>query len=177
MGRYLRSVSLALLCLIVLAQSPAFGAMGVRENGTRKGIFNDLNFIGATVTKKSGDRSTADINIISSTLTSVGIATAGATTVSTTTLTGAASWSLFNIIISTRTFTLGNGVAGQMATLKGVDRVAGTLTIDATTKFGWSSITMDSDGEIISLLYLNDTQGWIIIGKDSATVALVNDQI
>lgn len=78
------------------------------------------------------------------------------------------------ITISARTVTLANGTKGQILTLQGIDRMAGTLYIQPATSTGWQQITMDSDGETATLRYIDSTYGWVIVGVVDATVTKRN---
>jgi hypothetical protein len=80
------------------------------------------------------------------------------------------------MVISGRTNTLSDGLPGQVIHLIGYNRIAGTLTITPATSYGWFNATMDADGESLSLLYLNNTQGWIVIGAVGTTITQKNQQ-
>lgn len=80
---------------------------------------------------------------------------------------------------STRYVALADGADGQMITfIVSVagggnfvitnDKVASTNTM-ATT--GWDDITLETVNDCVTLLYLDDTYGWIIVGGNSYTVS------
>jgi hypothetical protein len=74
--------------------------------------------------------------------------------------------------ICTQTITLANGYAGQIFTIVAVPLSdTGTLTITASTKTSWATVSMDTVGDMVTLLYVNDTYGWIVIGYVGVTVA------
>lgn len=101
-----------------------------------------------------------------------GVSTGGVSAdVPTTATTLAASCSAAYVSITTRTLTIANGKVGQIITLFAKPLTdTGSLTVTATTKYGWSTITMDAVLDFVTLLYLDDTYGWVIIGYNSVTV-------
>lgn len=68
--------------------------------------------------------------------------------------------------------TLGNGVAGQLLfiSIRTCDTGA-TAVLTPTTKWGFTSITFNAAFDSATLLYVNDTYGWIIIASNSVTIA------
>ena len=68
---------------------------------------------------------------------------------------------------------LPNGTPGQMLTLQVISRAGGSWTVTPVKKTGWNSINYAAAGQQTTLLYLNDTLGWIILNNgSSASVAL-----
>ena len=66
---------------------------------------------------------------------------------------------------------LANGTIGQVISLIAIYREGnGTWVITPVTKTGFSTITMDAVGEHATLLYVNDTVGWVLQGSN-ATIA------
>lgn len=77
--------------------------------------------------------------------------------------------------------TLANGTPGQMVTIMLTDNVSGgdwVITDDgvsasvasALLSTGWDDLTFDTDLDSITLLYVDDTYGWIIVGNNGVTV-------
>lgn len=77
--------------------------------------------------------------------------------------------------------TLANGTPGQMVTIMLMDNVSGgdwVITDDgvsataqaALLSTGWDDLTFDTDLDSITLLYVDDTIGWIIVGNNGVTV-------
>jgi hypothetical protein len=68
--------------------------------------------------------------------------------------------------------TLANGVAGQilMIYISQCDTGA-TFVLTPTTKMGFSTLTFNAVLDQVTLLYVNDTIGWIMINANSVTVA------
>lgn len=61
--------------------------------------------------------------------------------------------------------TLANGVPGQILVISLVTDGGGTGTLTPTTKSGFVSIAFADAGDTVSLLYVNDTIGWVILGS------------
>ena len=102
-----------------------------------------------------------------------GIGTGGVSTVPTdVTEMDSTGYSLFSVFVTTRTLNLSNGEEGEVITLVGRDCTdTGTLTITATTKTGWTSISMDAVNDSVTLLYIDSVSGWIIIGPNSVSIS------
>jgi hypothetical protein len=66
--------------------------------------------------------------------------------------------------------TLDNGVVGQMVTIQVLTKAAGNYILTPTTKTGYTSLTFDTAKDSITLLYLDNTNGWIIAGNNGVTV-------
>jgi len=78
--------------------------------------------------------------------------------------------------------TLANGTPGQMVTIElttydGVcpfvisdDGVSSTLQASLLST-GWDDITFNSSGDSITLLYMDDTNGWIIVGNNGCSIS------
>lgn len=72
--------------------------------------------------------------------------------------------------------TLADGEAGQMLTIQMVARdganvVIGNYGPTMGTKTGWSTITFDTALDSVTLLYLDSTSGWIVVGNSGTTIA------
>lgn len=75
------------------------------------------------------------------------------------------------VFITTRTLTFADGYPGQLLTLVAEPASdTGTLTITATTKLGWTSIAMDTVSDTVTLLYVDDTIGWVIAAAQGVTI-------
>lgn len=67
--------------------------------------------------------------------------------------------------------TLANGTKGQILKIYIISRAgSGTYILTPTTKSGFSTLTFDAAAEEATLLYLNDTLGWIILGSNGVTI-------
>jgi hypothetical protein len=60
--------------------------------------------------------------------------------------------------------TLADGVAGQKLTISLVADGGGDGTLTPTTKSGFTTIVFANVGDTVTLLYVDDTTGWVIIG-------------
>jgi len=74
--------------------------------------------------------------------------------------------------------TLANGVKGQMVTIQLIAKAAGNFVITKTgaaasamTMTGWTSITFDTVLDSVTLLWLDDTYGWVIVGNAGTVIA------
>jgi len=66
------------------------------------------------------------------------------------------------------TLTLPNGEPGQMLILQSIDD--NDMELTPATAHGWSALTLAQTGDQVTLLYANDTAGWIILGSFGDTV-------
>jgi len=68
--------------------------------------------------------------------------------------------------------TLTAGTVGQMITIIAGSRDgSSSWTLTPATKTGFTSLTFDAEFETVTLLWLDATRGWIIIGSSGATIA------
>jgi len=81
------------------------------------------------------------------------------------------------VIGSSRNVSIGDGTAGQMMTFIVTTAGGGTFTITddyvasgAVTKTGWDDIALTELNDSVTLLYVDDTYGWVIVGQQGATV-------
>lgn len=84
------------------------------------------------------------------------------------------SYSLVRIPINTvgLAMTLAAGVPGQVMTIIGVNRIgSGTAVITPAVVNGYATITLDAVLESVTLLYIDDVIGWVVIGLNGATIA------
>ena len=144
------------LLLVVGLYSLSYAAVGIQKDGVGEGTATDLNFPQGAA---SNDGSAWSIGS--------SVSTEIATTVTVIPLT----YTTVPVTISTRTVTVAAGKQGQVLRIVGVHRPgSGTLTITAAANTGITSITMDADGEEVTLQYVDDTFGWIVIGYKGATI-------
>ncbi len=113
-----------------------------------------------------------DSGMIGANLIGTGYIGGGATTIPTGTTALTPVYSIARVFVTTRTLTIADGVQGQVLCLIGEDNTdTGTLTITATTKTGWTSIALDAVRDTVTLLFVDNTIGWIVIGNNSVTVS------
>lgn len=161
----MRRILFAVLALLLTASS-VFAAVAIEKDGLSQGVATTLNFAHDSAYSTDGSTFNLPMNLD---LISSGLGSGGVTTVPTGTTDLPSSYSLVKAIASTKTLTLANGVEGQIITVLAVSRT-GNLTLTASTKSGWSSILLDADGEVVTLLYIDDTYGWVVVGYTGATV-------
>lgn len=81
------------------------------------------------------------------------------------------SYAVVSLYVTTQTVTVGNGYAGQILFCVGEALTdTGTVTVTASTKTGWTSVALDSVNDSVTLLYVGDTTGWVIIGSNSVAI-------
>ena len=67
---------------------------------------------------------------------------------------------------------LADGTKGQILKIYIVSRAgSGTYVLTPATATGFSTLTFDAAAEEATLLYVDDTVGWIIIGSNGVTIA------
>ncbi len=91
------------------------------------------------------------------------------------------AWLAFGIITkveidapSDQTRHIVDGVPGQMVTIQLTTKTNSNWIIGddrPIVNTGWSTITFDTSGDSITLLWLDDTNGWIIVGNNGCTIA------
>lgn len=70
--------------------------------------------------------------------------------------------------------TLPNGTPGQVLNLTVVTSVGGVWTITPTQSMLVTSFTMTAVDDSITLLYLNDVLGWMVLGAEGSTAITYN---
>ena len=158
-----------LVIAFILLPSLCFGAVGYKKDGVMQGTATDIDL--------KRDYATFD----GSTVSIYGSGYAGGVTTNVSTESNLTSAALAYGVVSmnagiAKTITLTNGVEGQMLTLIG-GTIAGTITIAPAsfplitcTKTGWTTIAITATHQSITLLYFDDTIGWVIIGNAGATI-------
>lgn len=146
--------------------TPSFAAVGLKVDSTPTGTCTDINFTGAVVTN---DGSTCEIPMVLA-----GAANGGAISMTTTDTVVDPSYALVKKELGVQVGlagTLADGSPGQILTIF-ITALAGsgTFIVTPTTATGFASITFDAAEEYATLLYLDDTNGWII----QATNATIN---
>ncbi|HOD79961.1 MAG: hypothetical protein BWX88_02687 [Planctomycetes bacterium ADurb.Bin126] len=69
--------------------------------------------------------------------------------------------------------TLANGLPGQLLTIALVTDGGGDGTLTPTTKSGFATIVFADAGDNVTLLYVDDTVGWVIVGAAGVAAAPV----
>jgi hypothetical protein len=64
------------------------------------------------------------------------------------------------------------GAVGQMLTIQLTSKAAGNYILYPNCAYtGWNTITFDTVGDSITLLYLDVTSGWIVVGNSGCVIA------
>lgn len=165
---------IAFALVMLLAAAPCFGSVAVKDSNDTDGE----RYVGeATAINFEGQRVTFDGSKV--TVLANGHKDGVTTNVSTeSNLTSAAlSYGVVKLVIgSTRYVSIANGTPGQMITFIVTTAGGGTVYItddkkaSADTKTGWDDIALTELNDSVTLLYVNDTIGWIIVGQQGATV-------
>ena len=170
---------LVVTAVLALISSLAFADIQLENNGSNVGIVTKLNVTGGTASR-SGETGTIATNVFSSTIQVSGFNTGltyGLSTISPNIGAAQLAFGLITIYGNStvvNTFGLANGTAGQMATInfvkQGYNVIIG-FPGDGITKSGWNKITFSATGQFVTLLYLDSTTGWIVVGVNGATIA------
>lgn len=184
--------SFLIIAILLIFSSDSFAAVGVRVNGQPYGTATDINFsCGAGINSQpSADGSIFNANCNPNLATS-GIANGGATSVASTVTAVPVSFAFIRKVIPSNNDaaftagTLANGIPGQVLTIyvAGLSpsgaTTGGNYTITPATSTGFRTIKLSAVNDVISLLYIDDSFGWIILTYDpgaasSITITLKN---
>jgi outer membrane lipoprotein-sorting protein len=167
---------LLFLAALVLA-TPAFASVGaVNQNQSgSEGIATDMLYNCPSGTQLSWNNSQFYLNC--GNLMNAGTAGGGLTSLATIDTGIPTSYDIVKKAISnlgTATDTLANGVPGQMLTIN-ITTVtgSGTWVVTPTTRTGFGSITFNTANQTVVLLYLNNTNGWIIHSVYGSTLPTI----
>ena len=177
-------IGLAVVIAILAFVSPAYGAVGVNDKHDGEDLYvgeaSNICFEGQSVTF-DGSKVTVLANGHKAGVTAV-------VSASVTNLTGTRflSYGVINLNDigslnetngTLRSISIGNGTPGQMITIVLTGATGGTLYITddkviptTVTKTGWDDIAMNAALDSVTLLYVDDTIGWIFVGGNSVTV-------
>lgn len=180
----MKKIVLAVFALMFLYTAVSFAEQQYASNSTDVGIASKTNVVGATVSR-SGQTVTIDVAtnpdnyVFQSTVQASGSKTGVTTSVSqASNLDSAAlAYGVIKFASGTaKTITIAAGVPGQMVTL--VEEATVAITIDPrkyplapVARTGWNSIAITAANQSITLLWLDDTTGWVIVGNNGCTVS------
>lgn len=154
------------LALMVAIVAPSHASVGIWEDGSPVGVATDIEFTGA-VTTDNGSRWTFPLVL-------AGTGNGGATTMVTTDTAVSPSYALVRKALGVQVGlagTLADGSPGQILTIRITERAgSGTFVLVPTTTTNFYSLTFDAVNEYATLLYSDDTTGWIILSTN-ATIA------
>lgn len=180
---------LSLLICALLFSSSAYASVGSQEDGNAESIDTDLNW--STNLDHSASGSVGTVSV-SASPTFTGDVTFRSTLIANGRVNGVSSFasSTTAILPSSLPFTiirkyvsgasgldvtpgstLTNGTPGQVLVLQVVGLMAGgSWTVTPVTATGFTSLTLDTRGDSMTLLYLNDTLGWIVTANGGGTI-------
>lgn len=186
------SIFAALTAVMLLWASASFAAVGIRVNGAPYGTATDLNLSCGAGVNSVVTQDGSNFNLeCSSTLSTSGIANGGAVSIASTVTAVPVSYAFVRKVLDSdgnaafTAGTLANGTPGQVLTIfaSGMTpsgaTTGGNFTITPSTTTGFRSIKLSAIGDVVSLLYIDDFYGWVILTYDPAaansiTVTLKN---
>lgn len=159
---------LAAFMLLAFA-SPSFASFGLKKDGVDKGAITDINLKGI------GQQATKDGSVLTFNLQILGGGPSGATSMTTsdTAVSTAYSYVKKAIVESDPLYTSGtlaDGVNGQQLTIYITVSYGATWTLTPTTAYDFTSIAFDDVGDYVTLLFVDKTNGWVILDRNSVTV-------
>lgn len=167
---------LAVLLVALFVSASAFASVGVKRNGVKTGAAADINLIYPTGTAYTYDGGTVSIPTVSDTMFVTGTGNGGATSMASNETAVPVSYAFVRKAIANDSAfdagTLANGEPGQILSIYITSLSGGsrTYTVTPTTKTGFTSIAFNAVADQATLLYVDDTSGWVIIGQNSLTI-------
>jgi len=163
-------VVLVAVFLLLFFASPSFAAVGIKSGGTLQGTATDISFGSNSGGQITNDGSTWTFNLLLA-----GTGNGGATSMASSTLAVPITHAYVGkSIASDSAFsagTLANGVPGQMLTLYIYQDLGSvTFTVTPATASTYVSLAFDSVSDSATLLYIDDTVGWVIMTVTSVTI-------
>jgi hypothetical protein len=170
---------LLVIALVLLVAAPVFGAVAVKDI-TGKTV--EATTIHVKGQQGSFDGSTASILANGHKEGVTAVVTGKVTNISGTDFLsyGVIEFADHGTGVISRQIALANGTPGQMVTIM-LKASTGTFTLYITddgvapgvftmTKTGWDDIAFDAALDCVTLLYVDDQIGWILVGGNSVTV-------
>lgn len=149
--------------------SPSLAAVGIKRDGVLQGTATDFDF------KSMGDALTEDGSTWTFNLILAGIGNGGATSMATSTLAVPIAYGYVNkAIANDAAFTAGtlaDGVPGQMLTIHIYQQFGSEVfVVTPTTAANYVSLSFNAVDDHVTLLYTDDTTGWVVLDMNSVTV-------
>jgi len=158
------------LCLF---SAVSFANVGWKDKGNNVGAITDINTSGALIPQYDGSTLTvARLGFAKGDSAASAYATiaSGATAITSTQL----AYAIIKKDVGdgAEVGALANGTPGQMLTIICTSlNGSGTYTVTPVTKTGFTSFQLNTALDSITLLYFNDSIGWIVFGNNGCTLA------
>lgn len=164
---------LALITALIFAvPGTGFASLGVKlDGGTQQGV-KTINVTGpSALTKTNG---ALNMPMVDPTLIAAGAANGGAVSMLSSTTAVPVGYSYVNMQITTSdpafsAKTLANGKKGQILTIHAYSG-SETTTVTPATSYGWSVATFNAVDDQLTLIYIDDTDGWAVLSATSVTL-------
>lgn len=167
-------LTLILTAALLLLPRLAGAAVTVLNDGTPQGAVEKINFTGRSTLDLSNKSIT--IPIVDTSLIAAGAANGGATSLSTSQLEIPTGYAYIRKALTSNTgYTSSDAMAdGKPGELKTIHAVAGSgsFLVSATTATGWATVTLNSVGDMVTFLYLDDTTGWTLLTQQGCVVTV-----
>lgn len=152
-------VALALIFIAV----PSFAALAVESESWSSSDVNEINNYTPSADKTQlGDRLLGLFTRESSTVTAVGSVDLD--------LDDKVILFTSSVVGGTSDATYANGEPGQTVTFVLVTDGGNNIKITPVTNTGFTSVELDSANDSCSMIYQDDTVGWVVVGGNSCTV-------
>ena len=184
----LKKVMFMTLCLIMFASS-AYSSVGVRNTGTRLGAAADINFGSDLTATKSGSVVTVNLSdavdtdgdiTFRSNVIAIGRIAASSSLDSSSNGIGVGNVPyvyIRKIVSGTEALTIPDGTTGQILVLIFVQDAPGsgsTWTLTPTTSQVFDTILMTAVADQVTLLYIDDSIGWIVLVEEGTVTVTYN---
>lgn len=162
----MRKLFLLLIMCLALA-GPSFAAVGVQQDGTLITTATDLDF------SQNGYVASRTSSVLGLPSTVVGVDDAGYTSItqSTDNISSVAFSFIYKDIPTTnRTGSLPDGNPGMILTVMAATDYGGSWMLMGSTKTGWAGLLFDDIYDSATLLYVDDSIGWVVIASNGLTI-------
>jgi len=168
-----KCIVFAVVIALILSFVPyAFASVGYKKDGADKGQITDIDFRGSNT---SFNQSTVTVYANGH---KDGVTTNVSTESNLTSAALAYGVILMHINSNSKYVSIANGSIGQMVTIivtdlngSGTNYITDDYVASGTvTKTGWDDIALTELNDSVTLLYVDDTYGWIIVGQQGATI-------
>lgn len=170
-----RLIGLAVVIALLSFVACADASVGYRKDGTYQGAVADINIDGFA--EQDGRVLTVFANGHRSGVTDV--CTQAVTDIGESVLAfGVIQYDDHGTGVTSRSIAIADGTPGQMVTIT-LEAFTGTFTLYITddqvasgtvTKTGWDDIAFNAALDSVTLLYVDDTVGWVVVGGNSVTI-------